>query len=142
MTQNEKTVVVASQATESEKALKVIQDLVSKAKDLKLVEQEAKTGFSYFAGKKRLCKLLKTKRGVTLEINVKLPKELKDLAGLENISTAMAHKKHLGTMKHLFRSPDSKEIKKIMVEALKVFKAENQEEKKEEVQEPQVKEAK
>lgn len=134
---------VVSQTPESEKALKVIRDLVGKAKDLKLMEQEAKTGFSYFAGKKRLCKLLKTKRGVTLELNVKLSDKLSKLPEMENISVAQAHKKHLGTMKHLFRAADSKLVKDVITEALAVFAKEMAEEKaKEEVkEEPKVQEA-
>lgn len=109
---------------EAEKALKEIRGLVSKEKDLNLVENETSTGFSYFAGKKRLCKLLKTKKGVRLEINVKLPKELSGLDGMESISLAFAKKKHLGTMKHLYKSQDTKLIPKIMVEAIKVFRSE------------------
>lgn len=125
---------------EAEKAVKIIRDLISKAGDLKLIENESKTGFSYFAGKKRLCKLLKTKRGVRLEINVELPKKFAEMPEMENISKEMAHRKHLGTMRHLYRGSDSRHIKAIMMEALKVFKAELEAEQKEE-QKQEVKEA-
>lgn len=111
-------------ALESEKAALVIRDLVSKAPALKLVERESKTGFSYFAGKKRLCKLLKTKKGVRLELNVTLPKKFSDMPEVDNISLAQARDKHLGTMKHLYRGSDTRHIKSIMAEALKVFKVE------------------
>lgn len=126
--------------SEFEKSLETIRSLVDKAKDLKLVEQEAKTGFSYFAGKKRLCKLLKSKKGVTLEVNVKLPKKFSEMAEVQDISAVMAHKKHLGTMKHLVRAKDSKVVMEIMKAALEQFKNEYLEAKKKE-QEPQAKEA-
>jgi hypothetical protein len=128
MTQEQKTV----ELMESEKALQIIRKEVGKFKNLNLVEVGAATGFSYFAGKKRLCKILKTKRGVTLEINVKLSGEVKDLPGMETISVQQAHKKHLGTMKHYYRSTDAKQIQKIIAEALKQFKAEMEAGKKEE----------
>ena len=127
--------VAVSQPTETEKSLKVIRELVSKNQDLKIIEAEAKTGFSYFAGKKRLCKLLNTKRGVSLEINVKLPKKFEEVVGMDNISAAMAHKKHLGTMKHHFKSQDSKLIKEIMTAAIEVFKKEVTVAKEEEAKE-------
>lgn len=116
--------VTQSNVVESEKAVLIIRDLISKNVDLKLIENESKTGFSYFAGKKRLCKLLKTKRGIRLELNVQLPKKFSDLPEMENISKDLAHRKHLGTMKHLYKSSNDKEIAQIMVEAIKVFKAE------------------
>jgi hypothetical protein len=116
--------VTQSNVVESEKAVLIIRDLISKNTDLKLIENESKTGFSYFAGKKRLCKLLKTKRGIRLELNVQLPKKFSDLPEMENISKDLAHRKHLGTMKHLYKSSNDKEIAQIMVEAIKVFKAE------------------
>lgn len=135
MTQEQKTVVV-----ESEAALKIVRDLVSKKPELKLQESEAKTGFSYFAGKKRLCKVLKTKRGVRLEINVTLDKTTEDkILGLEKISAAMAHKKHLGTMKYMYRAGDHKEVKAIITAALKTFATEA---KEAEVKEEPVQEAK
>lgn len=113
-----------SNEVESEKAVKVIRELIAKSPDLKIIENESKTGFSYFAGKKRLCKLLKSKRGIRLELNVKLPKKFSDLPEMDNISKDLAHRKHLGTMKHLYRSSDDKQINAIMVEAIKAFKAE------------------
>jgi hypothetical protein len=125
---------------EAEKAVKVIREMIAKAQDLKLVENESKTGFSYFAGKKRLCKLLKSKRGVTLEINVDMPKAFSEQPEVTNISKALAHQKHLGTMKHLYRSSDAKHIKVIMAQALKAFAEEITAEQKAE-QPEQVKEA-
>lgn len=104
--------------TEFEKSLKILRNTVTKNPELKLVEQEAKTGFSYFLGKTRLCKLLKTKRGVTLELNVKLPKKYDDTPGLQNISAAMAYKKHLGTMKHLYKGGDASLINSLIKAAI------------------------
>ncbi len=118
--------------TETEKTFAAIKSLVAKNPGLKIVESESKTGYSFFSGKKRLCKLLKTKRGVTLEINVQLPQQFKDLAEMENISASTAFKKHLGTMKHLYRGSDAKLIPSIMKEAIAVFKAELEAAKKQE----------
>jgi hypothetical protein len=102
-------------------------------KNLRLVEQPAKTGLSFFQGKSRLCKVLKTKRGLTIELNVNLPKaEFNDTPGLESISPALAHKKHLGTMRHVYRGTDMKEVKRIMAAAIKIFQ-ENMEAIKEEL---------
>ena len=104
--------------TEFEKSLKILRNTVTKNPELKLVEQEAKTGFSYFSGKTRLCKLLKTKRGVTLELNVKLPKKYDDTPGLQNITAAIAYKKHLGTMKHLYKGGDASLINSLIKAAI------------------------
>lgn len=110
--------------SESEKSMTIINGLIAKNQGLKIVASESKTGWSFFSGKKRLCKLLKTKRGVTLEINVSLPQQFKEMAEMENISATMAFKKHLGTMKHLYRANDSKMVSAIMKEAIAIFKAE------------------
>lgn len=108
----------APEITEFEKSLKIIREINLKAPELKIVEQEAKTGFSFFSGKTRLCKLLKTKRGVTLELNIKLPQNFKDTIGLENISAAQAHKKHLGTMKHLYKGNDASLVKELILASI------------------------
>lgn len=143
MAEQNKVVVEAAAVSESSKALAVIKAAISGIKDLNLDERPSETGVSFFAGKDRLCKLLKTKRGVTLEINVSLPKKLSDLPEMDTISTQMANKKHLGTMKHLYRSNDSKMIKEIITEALLALKAKidakKAEESKEVKQEEQIK---
>jgi hypothetical protein len=127
------------QVSESYKSMKIINSLIAKNSGLKIVATESKTGISYFSGKKRLCKLLKTKRGVTLEINVSLPKQFKDLAEMETISATVAFKKHLGTMKHLYKPNDARMIGIIMKEAIAVFRSEIEAEKaKDQVQEKQV----
>ena len=109
-----------------EKAYEVVNKKVMAEKSLKFVETEAKTGFSYFAGKKRLCKLLKTKKGISLELNVELPKELtKDNPNFKLVSADMAHKKHLGTMKSYFRTTDMKELTKVITAAIQSFKESN-----------------
>lgn len=138
MTQN--STAVEANVVEAEKAVKVIRELVAKNKDLKLIENESKTGFSYFAGKKRLCKLLKTKRGIRLELNVTLPKKYSELPEMENISKDLAHRKHLGTMKHLYKSSNDKDLVEIMAAAIETFKLEM---KVDEIKEPkEMKEAK
>jgi len=111
--------------SESDKSAAIINSLIAKNPTLKIVASDSKTGISFFSGKKRLCKLLKTKRGVTLEINVSLPKDFtKDMTEMESISATTAFKKHLGTMKHLYRGNDAKLIPSIMKEAIAIFKAE------------------
>jgi hypothetical protein len=110
------------QVSEQQVSLEAIRAIVKGHKSI--VEQQAATGFSYFAGKKRLCKLLKTKKGVTLEINVPLSKKYSELQEMQSISLAVAKAKHLGTMKHLYRAPTAAMIKDIMVDALKIFEAE------------------
>ena len=114
-----------------EVALEVVDKKVLGEKSLKFVRTEAKTGFSYFAGKKRICKLLKTKKGISLELNVDLPAELtKDNPNFKLISEQMAHKKHLGTMKSYFKTNDVKELTKVMTAAVESFKSTNQEQAK------------
>jgi hypothetical protein len=108
---------------EYEKASKIISREILINPDLKIVETSNASGNSYFSGKTRLFKLIKSKRGVSLEINVQLPKDLcKDLPGMEDISIATAHAKHLGTMKHHYRSSDSKEIERIIHAIIVEFK--------------------
>ena len=124
------------QVQESMKALGTIRTLIEGSKDLKIIENEASTGYSFFAGKKRLCKLLKTKRGISLELNVKLPASFsKDLEGMETISAAVAHKKHLGTMKHLYKSGTDTKVKEIMEQALQVFAQELKPKEEEKIKE-------
>lgn len=90
-------------------------------KDLKLVEQKQATGVSFFQGKDRLCKIVKSKRGLTIEINVQLPEELTSLMNVTSITREEAYKKRLGTMKHIYKGSDLKEVKKIMTTAVKIF---------------------
>ena len=118
--------------TEFEKSLEIIRNLIAKQKDLKLMEQEAKTGYSFFSGKNRLCKILKSKRGITLEINTKLPEKFKEIPELESISAAVAYKKHLGTMKYLYRGQDSKLVKELITAAIEQMKSEFKSEKQDE----------
>jgi hypothetical protein len=98
-------------------------------KGSKIVAQESKTGISYFQGKKRLVKVLKTKRGLVLEINVSLPKAMESTEGLDKISAAMAHKKHLGTMKYLYKAADTKAVPAILKAAMEQFKKDTEEPK-------------
>lgn len=125
---------------ETKKAKEVVKDLykltndsVAKAiKGTKIVGKEISTGTSYFQGKTRLCKVLKTKRGISLEINVLLPKEIEEEFFLEKISAATAYKKHLGTMKYHAKLNDEKALPKLiksMVEEFKKMTTEIKEEK-------------
>lgn len=119
---------------EYDKATKIIQNHIHINQDLKIVETANASGTSYFSGRTRLFKLIKSKRGISLEINVQLPKELcKEVTGMEDISVATAHMKHLGTMKHHYRNTDSKELAKIIHAIMATFKTNNT--KKEEVKE-------
>lgn len=122
--ETKKEVKKAPEKTEFEKSLEIIRTLAAKQKDLKLMEQEAKTGYSFFSGKNRLCKILKSKRGITLEVNVKLPEKFKEIPEIETITAAVAYKKHLGTMKHLYRGQDSKLVKEIITAAIEQMKLE------------------
>jgi len=112
----------SSNLSEFEKALNEIESHVQINENLKIRKQDNASGNSFFSGKDRLCKLLKTKRGISLEINVQLPKELQDLPGMEHISIAVAHAKHLGTMKHHYRSSDSNSVKTIINAIIEIFK--------------------
>ena len=112
----------SSNLSEFEKALNEIESHVQINENLKIRKQDNASGNSFFSGKDRLCKLLKTKRGISLEINVTLPKELQDLPGMEHISIAIAHAKHLGTMKHHYRSSDSNSVKTIINAIIEIFK--------------------
>lgn len=91
-------------------------------RSLNLVEGDTKTGITFFRGKDRLCKILKTKSHLRIEINVELPEEISSISGMEYISPERAYEKHLGTMRHIYRGNDIKEIKKIMLAAVNVFK--------------------
>lgn len=111
---------------EYDKATKIIANEIHINPELKIVGTENASGNSYFSGKTRLFKLIKSKRGISLEINVSLSKEFcKEVTGMEDISIATAHQKHLGTMKHHYRSSDSKELTKIVHAILVSFKANN-----------------
>jgi hypothetical protein len=104
-------------------AFQIIKNEIHINPELKITETDNASGKSYFSGRTRLFKLLKTKRGVSLEINVQLPKEfLKEITGIEDISKATAHLKHMGTMKHHYRSSNSNEIIKIVSTVIATFK--------------------
>ena len=90
------------------------EEIVKVTKGTKIVPQEAKTGISYFQGKNRLCKVLNTKKGISMEVNITLSKEIEKEFGLERISAATAYKKHLGTMKYMVRLNDEKSLPKLL----------------------------
>lgn len=106
---------------------KFTNDSVAKViKGTKIIAQEISTGTSYFQGKNRLCKVLKTKRGISLEINVILPKEVETEFTLEKISAAVAYRKHLGTMKYMAKLNDEKVLPKLLKSMVEEFKKLNQ----------------
>lgn len=90
---------------------------------LSVVPSEGQTGTSFFHGKQRLCKVLKTKRGLRIEINVPLPKEIASLEALQEIEKETAYNKHYGTVRHIYRGDDLKEINMIMMAAVEEFRA-------------------
>jgi hypothetical protein len=112
--------------TEFEKGIEVINSL---AKDFS--PREANSGVSYFKGKNRLCKILKTKKGISLEINVRVPKATENKFKLESLTDKEAKEKHLGTMKYkVTRMDDTKALKEILPELIKAYKKAYEEEPK------------
>ena len=109
-----------------------VEVITKETKGTKIIAQEAKTGTSFFQGKKRLAKVVQSKRGLTVEINVALPKEMEEIVGMEKISAAVAYKKHLGTMKYRYKASDAKDLQKIIKAAVTGFKKEMDSETKEE----------
>lgn len=122
---------MASKKTNYEIANEVV---AKNIKGTKIVANEISTGTSYFQGKNRLLKVLKTKKGITLEVNVALPEEIEKEYNLEKISAAVAYKKHLGTMKYSIKLNDDKTLNKLIKAAVEEFKKANQEIKKENAQ--------
>lgn len=87
-------------------------------------EKINKTGSSFFQGSKRFVKLVQTgKEGVYLEVNVVLPADLVKKAGsaMTSFSKVEASKKHLGTMRHLYRGNDSALVTQILKGAKAAF---------------------
>lgn len=101
-----------------DQSLEIIQKTVA---GTKFVEQDGSTGISWFEGKSRLVKLVKTKRNISLEINQDLAPELEALDGMEKISKTKAHQKHLGTMKYLYKTNEIKNILSIITNALENY---------------------
>jgi predicted lipid-binding transport protein (Tim44 family) len=126
--------VQGQEKTSFEVVLETIRAAV-KSPALKMSESEVSTGHSFFSGKKRFGKLLKTKRGITLEINVELPKNIEEEFGLQKISRVMAHKNHLGTMQYCYKTQDVKNIKKLITAMVTQFKKELEDQAKAQEQE-------
>ena len=97
-------------------------------KTSKIVVNESKTGYSYFQGKNRMIKVLKSKKAVKVEVNIQLGKEfLESVKGddkviITDISIDLAKKKHLGTMKHILQTNDVKSLEKYITYIIKEFK--------------------
>jgi hypothetical protein len=100
-------------------------------KGTKIVENEINTGISFFEGKKRLVKILKTKGNPSMEINVVLDKETEEKYGLTRISRKVAHEKHLGTMQYMAKINDIKLFPELIKKTVDAFKAEQLTEKAE-----------
>lgn len=122
---------MANQKTNYEIANEVV---AKNIKGTKIVANEISTGTSYFQGKNRLLKVLNTKKGITLEVNVVLPEEIEKEYNLEKISAAVAYKKHLGTMKYSIKLNDDKTLNKLIKATVEEFKKANQEVKEEKAQ--------
>jgi hypothetical protein len=90
----------------------------------KIVDSEVSTGTSFFEGKKRLCKVLKSKKSASIEINVNLDKATETKYNLSKISLAVAREKHLGTMKYMANIHDTKELPGLIKALVTSFKAE------------------
>lgn len=105
-------------------AIREIQAVLSMAEfqDLSVVSQSRTTGTSFFQGNDRLCKVLKTKRGLRIEINVSLPENVASIAGMETIAPETAYAKHYGTVRHIYKGESIQDIKEIMIEAISIFK--------------------
>ena len=93
-------------------------------KGTKIVESEVSTGTSFFEGKKRLCKVLKSKKAGSVEINVVLDKATEEKFNLNRITAASAKAKHLGTMKYMATINDLKELPILLKAMVESFKAE------------------
>lgn len=83
-------------------------------KGTKIVPNEISTGISYFEGKDRIIKILKTKKSSKIEINIILPTEIETKFNLKKISAQTAYKKHLGTLKYYANINSETELKKLL----------------------------
>jgi hypothetical protein len=106
-----------------EKAVEVVTNLT---KGTNFVPQQNKTGVTFFEGKQRLVKIINSKKNLKLEINLELSKVMeskleKSNGILTKITPALAHEKHLGTMKYLFSDNTEKEVKNIVTDLLKNY---------------------
>lgn len=91
-------------------------------KNSKIVGTEISTGYSFFEGKDRVCKILKTKKNFKIEINILLNSEIENEFNLEKISPNTAYKKHLGTLKYYGNLNSETEIKKLLKIIITEFK--------------------
>ena len=110
-----------------ESAVKKVEKLVE---GTMFIPQQNTTGVTFFEGKQRLVKIVKTKKGLKMEINLEMSKTLvnkyeKDLK-LTIITPAYAKQKHLGTMKYLFKDINEAEVEKIVSDLLKNYAKQQQ----------------
>ena len=108
-----------------------IEAVTTASKTTKIVSSEISTGTSFFEGKKRLCKVLKSKKSIAIEINVVLDKATETKYNLNRISLATARSKHLGTMKYMANIPNVNDIAALVKAMVTSFKAEQAAEKAE-----------
>lgn len=103
-------------------ATEVVTEMV---KGSNFIPQQNKTGVTFMAGKQRLVKIVNTKKGLKLEINLPLTKateaKLNKAGILDIISPAMAHQKHLGTMKYLYKGTDTTDLALIIKDCMKAY---------------------
>lgn len=111
MTTNNKTV------TEYEKGVELMKT-VAKGFD----PRSSQTGTSYFKGKERLCKVLNSKKGIRIEVNVFVPKAVEDKFKMVRLEEGVAKKKHLGTMKYpVIALDDTGSLKELVGHLVKSF---------------------
>lgn len=113
MTTNNKTV------TEYDKGIEIMSKI---AKEFQA--RGSQTGTSYFKGKDRLCKVLNSKKGIRIEVNVLVPKAVEDKFKMERLGEGVAKKKHLGTMKYsVVALDDAGSLKELIGHLVKSFEA-------------------
>jgi hypothetical protein len=117
-------IIMANEKLAAEVAVELIRKAVV---GTKIVEQANNTGTSFFQGKKRLGKVLNSKKGLSLEINVNLPKKVEEEFGLTFIPAAVAHAKHLGTMKYHHKAIEVNKLPQLVKAMMEAFKAEVEE---------------
>ena len=93
----------------------LVSDLLEKEiEGSKIVGGEVSSGKSFFEGKKRLCKILRSKKGFSVEINVRFSKEVEKEFGLRFIMLEERKVKKLGSMKYMFSSNKLEDVERIL----------------------------
>lgn len=101
------------------KTLSKIRDAIKAANSKhKFTENDTASGQSIFGPERtRLLKLVKTRTGFILELNV----EVKPVEGLKVLTPEEAKQKHMGTCRWIYTGSDEKVIKNLVMEAVNNF---------------------